>query len=248
MKAGLGLISLCLACRLALGGANDAVTVEALGFASPGRQVSRAELRRQAIADALGNAVVQARSEVATEARVDGMRLVERRIHIRSLGFVESSKILQSGFVTSANGTVYRVRMEVVVKPGFPEGKALQSVPSLSLAMVSNLGKKHEKACRAALSSTLRACGLRVAENAEGSATVLPVKVEVSRSANGALWEIQWQMGIPSSDAPRETEYLMFSGTEADLLSELRQMGMRMAADALRLWFESAERKQNPEG
>ena len=222
---------------VAEGKTSSSVSVEVFGYAevAPGRPVS--ELHRQAVRDALENAVMQAQVELDVQVSVAGLRVKDRRVRSRSMGRVESSRVLTSGFVQSTNSpAVYRVRMEVFVRPIPTSAVCVRGLPAVVLSVRSNQGEEHANTCREVLAASLRECGIRVAD-AESDPLACPVEITLFQSSSNALWEIQWKMGHSLKNPSFAAQEYLQVPTQ-DLLSstELDKLGVRMAQDALRLW------------
>jgi len=217
-----------------------AVAVEVFGYevAVAGRSVP--ELHRLAVQDALENAVLQTQVELDVQVNLDGMRIKDHRMHSRSRGYIESSRVLDSGFVQSTNTlAVYRVRMEVTVRPLLEKaGFSGRRRPAVALSVRSCQGEEHGIACLEVLASSLRACGIRVVD-AKSDSSAYPVSVTLLQSSSNALWEIQWKMGHSlDNPAPVAQEYSQVPAQDLLSSAELDKLGVRMAQDALRLWSE----------
>jgi hypothetical protein len=219
------------------GETSDCVVVEVFGYetADAGEPVSL--LHRRAVRDALKNAVLQTQVELDVQANVEGLRVKNRRVHSRSVGRVESSRVLTSGFMqpTNSPSRVYRVRMEVSVRPLSAEVSSGRWCPAVSLSVHSSRGEEHGKACREALAASLRGCGIRVVD-AEADPSAYPVDIDLFQPSATALWEIRWEMEH-SSGNPVSAAWEYSQVPAQDLLSsaELGKLGVRIAQDALRL-------------
>ncbi|MCK4564865.1 MAG: hypothetical protein KAU94_09350 [Verrucomicrobia bacterium] len=222
--------------------------VEGFGYGSPDSGQAVSEVHRAAVKDALINAVVQAEVGMNVQVRIDGMRLKERVVRSRSMGYVESSRVLDAGFMSTNNPSIYRVRMEVSVRPLPAHPATILSadadrwLPTVALTVQSEQGAIHAKSCREALSSSLRECGIRVVD-LDDEPTALVVDVALTQSTNDATWKLQWKMGragvFGSAERPGASavqgKFMVF---DADLFPslELDRLGVLMAQDALRLW------------
>ncbi len=234
--------------------ATTGFVVEGFGYGSPDSgQV--AEVHREAIKDAFVNAVVQAEVGMNVQVRIDGMRLKERIVRSQGMGYVEYSRVLDAGFMSTNNPAIYRVRMEVSVRPlpADPAGTLLSAdadrwLPAVALTVRSD----HAKSCREALSSSLRECGIRVVD-LDDEPQALVVDVALTQSTHDATWKLQWKMGrtgvFGSAERPVagavQGDFLVF---DADLFPslELDRLGVLMAQDALRLWVARPTHLDSP--
>ena len=74
------------------------------------------DLHREALSDALQNALVQAHSELQVEACTENMRLTKQTVQMISRGYVESSQTLEADFLPD-NSSIYRVRIRARILP-----------------------------------------------------------------------------------------------------------------------------------
>jgi hypothetical protein len=224
------------------GEAPGAMVVEVFGYAIPNVEQSISELHRQAMRDALENAVVQARVELDVQVRLEGMRIEGRRVHSLSLGYVETSRVLDAGYVMLSTNSpaVYRVHMKVSVSPLPTESGLPPLPPAVALAIHSERGEAHGKSCRQTLAASLRECGIQVVDLGDDPSAFV-VNVECMQPVGDALGEIRWKMErslaeplvVAQGDLWVPAEELVFA-------AELDKLGVRMAMDALRLWSEPA--------
>jgi hypothetical protein len=89
--------------------------VEAFGYSATADGKTRSDLHRDALSDALQNAVLQAHTEFSIEACTEDMRLTKQTVTLRSRGYVESSRILEADFLPD-NPSVYRIRIKALIR------------------------------------------------------------------------------------------------------------------------------------
>ena len=75
------------------------VTVEAVGFASMDVGKPREEVHREALLNAVGNAVLQAHVLVDAEVRVKDFEFAEQKVRTRAAGYVERLDVLEAGLL-----------------------------------------------------------------------------------------------------------------------------------------------------
>ncbi len=90
--------------------------VEAYGYSSLEEEKSLAAVHREALADALQNAVIQTHTVFDIEAQVEGMQIKDKTILAQSLGYVKNSHVLEAGFLPE-DSSIYRIRLKAVVFP-----------------------------------------------------------------------------------------------------------------------------------
>jgi len=221
------------------GETSSCVVVEVSGYETADAGESVSQLYRRAVQNALENAVLQAQVELDVQVNVEGMRVKNRRVHSRSMGWIESSRVLTSGFVQSTNSPlrVYRVRMEVSVRSLPEEGFLGWQRPSVALSVHSTQGEEAGNVCREVLATSLRECGIRVVDAADESSTYF-VAVALLQSSSNALWEIQWEMSRSPEGKGVNQEYFQLPAQDLLSSTELDKLGVRIAQDVLRLWSE----------
>ncbi len=226
------------------------VVVEVFGYAAPAPNQPVSSIHREALEDALKNAVLQAHASLDVQVRVDGMRLNERQLRSRSTGSVEHSRVIDAGFMPNTDPPVYRVRMEVGVRPLPPSPAATplsvpmdRQNPMVALSVQSKHGTLHEKSFRKALAASLQECGIRVVE-AEKEPTALVANVRLTGPTNLVVSELRWELRretLSGSAEPYKTDVLrgewLIPGTQPFSSLELDKLGVMMAQDALRLWI-----------
>ncbi len=96
--------------------------VEAVGYStkSPGKSIS--DIHRDALADALKNAVIQAHTEIDIEACTENMQLEKQTVLTRSRGYVKSSQTVEAGFL-SDDPSIYRIRRKALILPRLSSDK-----------------------------------------------------------------------------------------------------------------------------
>lgn len=226
------------------------VVVEAFGYAAPDPNQPVSSVHREALEDALKNAVLQAHARLDVQVRVDGMRLKERRIRSRSTGYVEHSRVIDAGFMPNTDPAVYRVRMEVGVRP-LPSSPAATPLsvptdrqsPMVALTVQSKNGSLHVESFQKALTASLQECGIRVVV-AEKEPTALVANVRLTGPTHLVVSELRWELRretLSGSAEPYKADVLrgewLIPGTQPFSSLELDKLGVMMAQDALRLWI-----------
>jgi hypothetical protein len=97
-------------------------TVDAVGFAERQDGESLNALHRRALKHALKNALLHAHVDVSIEASTRDMRMEEETILVETRGYVETSRMVEAGFIQDGSDT-YRVRMIVLVSPQREQGQ-----------------------------------------------------------------------------------------------------------------------------
>jgi hypothetical protein len=206
------------------------VVIEVVGYGIPAAGKSVADLHREALEDALKNAVVQAQVQLDVQAHVEGMRLKQQQVYSRSTGFVETSRVLEAGYISKSVPSVYRVRMEVTVRAS-SEKIASQIIPPIALKI--NFAKDETTAnrCEKVLSTTLKACGIRVVNLKDASpGHVLSITL-VQLTDPKAGWELLWKMGTKEN---RVVGRQTISNAELSDF-ELKKLGIILAQNIVRL-------------
>ena len=90
--------------------------VEAYGYSALEKGKSISEVYREALRDALQNAVAQAHTTFDIEARIEGMQLKNKTIRARSLGYVKNSRVMNAGFLPN-DPLIYRIHITAVILP-----------------------------------------------------------------------------------------------------------------------------------
>ena len=92
-------------------------SIEVIGYAELEEGGKVAELQRQAIKDALKNALLLTNCTVEYKAVSEDLKLKSSSITFKSSGFVKSSKVTFSEFVTKTDPKLYKVVLQVIVVP-----------------------------------------------------------------------------------------------------------------------------------
>lgn len=96
--------------------------VEAYGYSTLENGKSIAEIHREALNDALRNAVIQAHTTLDIDVQLQDMQIQKKTIRAHSLGYIESSQIITAEFLPD-HPLIYRVHLKARVLP-------LDSVPA----------------------------------------------------------------------------------------------------------------------
>jgi len=214
------------------------VVVDVFGYAVSTQDQSISSIHREALKDALKNAILQAHVSLEVKVQNDGMRLKERQLRLRSAGSVEHTRMIDAGFLTNTEPPVYRVHMEVSVLP-LPPVPATTPLPAQVALIIT---PKHGKPFQEALSASLQERGIQVVE-AENEPAALIAKVTLTGSTNQVISELSWEMRRETLFSPEEPykadvlrgEWRMPGDTPFSSL-EMDKLGVMMAQDALRLW------------
>lgn len=228
---------------------NHPVVVEAYGYATMQDGKEMSALHREALDDALRNAVVQAHVSLDVQARVEDMRLRERMQRSRSLGYVENSRMIEAGMVPQSDPPVYRLFMEAIVRP-IPIFKVTpvtadpdSCCPGLVLNFRSDLSPDQAERCRESLTDYLKECGIRVVDPLQ-EPVALVANVMLAGTGEDKSWEeLHWSISCAASSDPSEATvehpvHGKWLVTQSDITDPLRwnRLGAVLAQDALRLW------------
>jgi hypothetical protein len=206
------------------------VLVEVVGYGIPAEGKSLVDLHREALDDALKNAIIQAQVQLEVHAHVEGMRLKQQQIYSRSTGVVETSRVLEAGYVLKSDPPIYRIRMEVTVRAS-SEKIAPQVIPPIALKINFAKDATTAKRCEKVLSTTLKACGIRVVNLKDASpGHVLSITL-VQLTDPKAGWELHWKMG---TEEKRMLGNKMISNAELSDF-ELKKLGIILAQSIVRL-------------
>ncbi len=233
-------VSWCIAETTATGVATNRqpVVVEVVGYGIQDEGQSVAEVHREALEDALKNAVLQAHVSLDVQILISDLRTKERSVRSRSFGYVEQSRVIDTGFLPDANPPIYRVRMEahVLPRPGLPVVPVNRVV---ALNVWSKLEPVHERRYKEALSESLQVCGFRVVDSKDESPRLI-VNVTLAQSADSVAWELQWEMERVAVVDPAERHVIdtakgMWLIPDPHSALEMDKLGEALAQYALRL-------------
>ncbi len=208
------------------------IIVEAFGFGIPGSGKPEAEIRQEAIEDALGNAELQAYVDVAVQTRIEDMRIKEKTMRLSNLGSAELSRILQAGYETNSIPPLYRVHVEARV---YPQPKNIsRSEPPLLVALTvqSRPNPTRGKTLYNILASYLEDSGIQIVDSPARPGTVAMNITLVQLAGNSAM-ELQWAVERRSVSGASES---FVTGTRlvplpGQLPMELQKLGTLLARE-----------------
>jgi hypothetical protein len=91
-------------------------SIIAYGYAPHAANKKIADSHREALTDALKNAVLQAHVQIDTCATVNNMQIQQQTTHSKSMGYVKSSRVLDA-VLLSGDPQIYRIRIQALVLP-----------------------------------------------------------------------------------------------------------------------------------
>ncbi|MDA0991794.1 MAG: hypothetical protein O3A51_13720 [Verrucomicrobia bacterium] len=224
--------------------------VEATGFATMTNALDLADAHRRALVDAYRNATMQAHMAMDVEARVANLRLSERGMRSRGMGYVQSTDILEAGIVPESGDQLYRIHLSALIhplttfpidRPGDPTCEA-RWIPSVRLQLSTTLPADEEQIIRAALSRSLSLCGVAV-EPPDSQTPSLNTTITVTRGTDANHVVTNWRMAL-DRDEPRHRDWAaqpvvgewMLVMEPGDPVDWWQRLGTRLAQDAIRLW------------
>jgi len=230
----------------------EAVLVEASGFSALGGDRKVADVHREALQDALRNAVIQAHVALDVETQLEDMRLKEGGLRSRAMGYVEDMQVREAGLMPYTTPPIYRVRVKATVGPlrAFPpfvdsenrEADRWRSVVALSLQ--SNLSPYREHGFRTALSRSMRWCGITILEPEKDQPALLTeVTISAESDKNDKWLRVDWQIGFgdsgvseqASASPPVRGEWLITHDCGPSSVW-WQKMALRMTHDVIRMW------------
>ncbi len=224
------------------------ILVEAFGFGIPEAGKPEAELRREAIEDALENAEMQAYVDVDLQVCVENMRITERTIRLSSLGSAELLRILEDGYMTNSTLPLYRVHVEAQVLPppsaSPPESSVTADMnrqrPKATLIVQSMSNPELEESLHHTLAGYLRESGLHLVNSPTDPETIV-LNISLAQLAGNPLMELQWKLEMRSTMGTTgsfSTERIMGNRLvplPAQLPIELQKLGVLLAREATQL-------------
>ena len=238
--AGL-LVALCRGTLSDTGKDHQPVLVETFGFGIPEAGKSEAELRGEAIEDALGNAEMLAHVDVDMQVCVEDLRITERSIRLSSLGSAELSRILDAGYETRSTLPLYRVHLEARVYPQTKTPSEAAGQPLLAtLTVQSRPDPKRGEKLRPIFVSYLEESGIQIVESPAQPGTVA-MNISLVQLAGHSAMELQWVVerrsvsGTSESFATNRILGSRLVPLPEDLPMELQRLGTLLAQEVERV-------------
>jgi hypothetical protein len=233
------------------------VAVETVGIAAMGTGLSEGEVYSAALANARRNVLIQAHAALHAQMLVSNRRIVEEAVCVRSAGYVQEMRVLESGVVPGSDPPIYQVRVRALVHPldethvGAAAALETDLTPVLTLDVAPGAGP----ALRDGLAQELTRCGMRVVE-ASASQPAIAVHVAVLEAVEltgpGMAWwqgelkdagtsavSIRWEMTVGAESdaaAPPASGRCLLPTDDSALARVLPHLSVTMAQAALRVW------------
>lgn len=225
----------------------QAITVEALGFATFEQGKPIEEVHREALLDARRNALLQAQVVVESETLVRDLRLQETLVRSRTAGYVEEMHVLEAGRMSGPDASIYRVRLRAVIRslPAFAAGLAGPDRwrPALVLRARSNLSPDEHSAVLSSLAEGLRRCGILIARpEDEGAALVAELLIAAASAAEREWLKVEWRIRpdktgpIPKGTTPVAQGHWRITERPRPDSAWWQRVAAAIAQDAIRLW------------
>lgn len=240
--AGL-LVALCGEALANTGKDHQPILVEAFGFGIPEAGKSEAELRREAIEDALRNAEVQALVDVDMQVYVEDMRITECVTHLRSHGSAELSRILEADYESDATLPFYRVHVEALVhSPSInPPDSSVntdidQEYPKATLNVCSKSDPELGKSLQHTLAGYLQESGFHLV-NAPTDPEIIVMNISLVQLTANSLIELQWKLEVRSTESVATDRIIgsrLVPHPEQSPM-ELQKLGALLVREAVRL-------------
>lgn len=226
------------------------VVVDVYGYGTLNDGTTMSEVHREALSDALQNAVLQAHVSLDVRTRVEDLRLKEHFVRSRGMGYVESSQVTEVSFMPNTHPPIYRIRMDAHVHP-LPSVQAAELFaedpdrwhPVVALTVRSTLPDDREHAGRETLAAFMRECGIRIVDSAEEPESIVADVTLTGSSGDEPGMEIEWTMGSMGPGHPADsTGIASIQGSwlivDDKPLSDLwwSRVGAVLAQDARKLW------------
>ncbi len=217
------------------------ILVEAFGFGIPEAGKPEAELRQEAIEDAIGNAEMQSYVDLEIQVCIEDMRTKECTMHLSSRGSAELSQILEEGYLTNSSPPLYRVLVEALVhppteNPSEPDGQS----PRATLAVQSRTDSTSGKNLHNIFAALLGERGIRIVE-APAKAGTVAVNISLVQLAGHSAMELQWVVerrsvsGTSESVATNRILGSRLVPLPEDLPMELQRLGTLLAREVERV-------------
>jgi hypothetical protein len=103
-------------CLFSQGADRPPSSITAYGYAPHSADKEIADSHREALTDALKNAVLQAHVQIDTCATVSNMQIQQQTTHAKAMGYVKSSSVLEA-VLLSGDPQIYRIRIQALVLP-----------------------------------------------------------------------------------------------------------------------------------
>ncbi len=176
------------------------VAVTAVGFAELTDGKAPGDVHREALTDALRNAVIQARVDVRTVTVVANSHLKESVVRTAAAGRVSGVEVLSAGPVEGADPPVYRIRIRATVTP--VDGGAPGAEPIVALNVTGGPDPDLLSDMAGRLEDLLLVHGVRVAGADEAAALDVCVTVSVLGAGSAEWTTVGWQVAPGEGAGP----------------------------------------------
>ena len=217
------------------------ILVEAFGFGIPEAGKPEAELRQEAIEDALGNAEMQSYVGVDLQVCVEDMRIKEKIMRLSSLGSVELLRILEAGYMPNSTPPLYRVHVEARVYPQTKTPSEAAGQPLLAtLTVQSRPDPKRGEKLHPIFVSYLEDSGIQIVESPAQPGTVA-MNISLVQLTGHSAMELQWVVerrsvsGTSESFATNRILGSRLVPLPEDLPMELQRLGTLLAQEVERV-------------
>jgi hypothetical protein len=172
------------------------VTVEAIGQSIADTDKSVDMQHKEAVLDALNNAVLQANPTINSRRTLKDITVQTHDIYIHTLGFAELNQILNFGLKTNSTPDTYVVRIKATVweqpSPFLRSIIAETSPPSqITVTLYSSLEAESKKALNASITEALNSRGIP-ANSVDPESEEFTLKTTVLEQDDPPALELRW--------------------------------------------------------
>lgn len=218
--------------------------VLASGIAIPSSGITLAELRKEAISDALKNAAQQSCSTVDMNLQIKNMQIIQRQIRIQSTGKADLIRVIKAGLTTTPAMSYYSVQIEALTSnhPLTDEQINLNhqppQSPTVALSVTSPENHILTQQAEDALRNELENANIQTADQM-GTATIsIQCTIEHIEEAgiliHWNLFKISGSSNPQSQDTSRTTGFYFIDSSE-NHVNKIRSIGTLLTAEIFRL-------------